>query len=430
MTGRTGRAPRGVLRLLPVGARDRLRQRWRRVEVAIRGLPDRLAYPRARRALTPLVPRSAGEPPRVLVLEDRVPHAWLGRGLPRTNLMVRTLVDLGYRVTLYPLRTTWERRRTRLRDVPPDVEIVWHHGFAHVREFLEARRGCYDVVVVCRPHNMAAIRPLLPELNGAAIVYDAESLFSARDAARERLYGSGEPPDSELEAIGEEVGLARGASSIIAVSGSVASHFAPLGIPVHTLSHAVDARPTPRSFHDRKGFLFVGPVPHTWAPNYDALEWFTSEVFPWIQARLGPTARLQVVGQVRRSLVRRWSSPSVELVGATTDLTPSYDRSRVFVAPMRYGAGIPLKVVDAAARGVPVVGTALVAEQLGWRDGDEMLAAADPERFAEQCVRAYEDFEVWRSLRTAALARVEQEWSPARFASKLDGIVREALASR
>ena len=64
------------------------------------------------------------------------------------------------------------------------------------------------------------------------------------------------------------------------------------------------------------------------------------------------------------------------------DLTPLYDDARVFVAPTRYSAGISLKVIEAAARGVPIVCTPLVARQLGWISGEELLTAETPAEFA------------------------------------------------
>ena len=61
-----------------------------------------------------------------------------------------------------------------------------------------------------------------------------------------------------------------------------------------------------------------------------------------------------------------FGDPTVTWHSDVDDLTPLYEDARVFVAPTRYSAGISLKVIEAAARGVPIVCTPLVSRQLGW----------------------------------------------------------------
>jgi glycosyltransferase involved in cell wall biosynthesis len=112
------------------------------------------------------------------------------------------------------------------------------------------------------------------------------------------------------------------------------------------------------------------------------------------------------------------------VLGTVADLGPLYDRARVFIAPTRFAAGIPYKVHHAAAHGLPTVVTGLLAEQLGWRDGHELLAAGDARGFASACARVYRDEALWRTLRAGALARLETDcaWPP--FAAT----VEEALS--
>jgi glycosyltransferase involved in cell wall biosynthesis len=100
------------------------------------------------------------------------------------------------------------------------------------------------------------------------------------------------------------------------------------------------------------------------------------------------------------------------------DLTPLYDRARLFVAPTRFAAGIPYKIHHAAAHGLPVVCTPLLSRQLGW--GDEVRAAED---LAAAVCDLYGDEAAWQRQRDAALARVTADCDPQKFAAAL----REAL---
>src|SRR5262249_3775778 len=163
------------------------------------------------------------------------------------------------------------------------------------------------------------------------------------------------------------------------------------------------------------------------SPNGDSVLWFLNEVLPLVREGLGAPAPFRVVGVNRSPRLARSAAPDVEVVGAVDDVAPFYDAARVFVAPTRFRAGIPLKAYHAAAHGLPIVCSELVASQLGWRPGRELLVARDAIGFARCCLELYRDAALWQSLRAAALERVRAECSRSAFRERLDGILREAL---
>ena len=97
------------------------------------------------------------------------------------------------------------------------------------------------------------------------------------------------------------------------------------------------------------------------------------------------------------------------------DLAPLYDSARVVIAPTRFAAGIPLKILRAAAAAVPVVCTTLLCRQLGWRAGIEVLTADDAEAFAAACADLHENPELWQRIRRAGLDRIERDHSSVVF---------------
>jgi glycosyltransferase involved in cell wall biosynthesis len=136
-----------------------------------------------------------------------------------------------------------------------------------------------------------------------------------------------------------------------------------------------------------------------------------------IEGQISP-ARFDVVGENDTDEIRRLTA-GVRMVGPVEDLTRSYDTHRVFVAPTRFAAGLPHKVHEAAARGVPVVATPLLAGQLGWRHDVEILSAETPRAFADSCVQLYNDAGLWSRIRENALTRLERDCSPERFLDSL-----------
>jgi glycosyltransferase involved in cell wall biosynthesis len=108
-------------------------------------------------------------------------------------------------------------------------------------------------------------------------------------------------------------------------------------------------------------------------------------------------------------------SDGITVEEGTADLDPFYERARVFVAPSRFAAGIPLKIIEAAARGVPVVCSSLLAHQLDWQHERDVLTADTPDGYAEAIARLFSNEALWSRIRGNALQRVSAEHSRATF---------------
>jgi len=368
---------------------------------------------------------------RVLFIEDRVPHPWLGSGFPRARNILVSLIRQGFFVTFYPLTQFNEPWNCVYSDMPNEIEFIMSYGPPLMETFFRHRHGYYDTIIVSRPHNMKIMQPLLlnhPEwFRDTRIIYDAEALFAAREIAFRNLNDSPLPTEEADDIIREEIRLADLAESVISVSESERRHFEKYGIKtVHVLGHSVAPDPTPRLFRDREGFLFVGSIHEESSPNADSVIWFLESVLPKIREELGDSITLSIAGVNTSERVRQLAGQSVRITGHLPDLTALYDSVRVFIAPTRYSAGIPQKIHDAAARGLPVVATPLLASQLGWQDGSHLLVAEDAMAFAAQCVQLYTDEALWKRLREAALDRITTECSPELFENRLQSIMKNS----
>jgi glycosyltransferase involved in cell wall biosynthesis len=225
--------------------------------------------------------------------------------------------------------------------------------------------------------------------------------------------------------IKEEMALAAHADCVVSVSDSESQSFRKHGVDrVHVLGHVLQTSPTSRPFHERTGFLFAGAMREESSPNVDSIIWFVEEVFPRIQAGLNSEITLTIAGDNKLECVRQLAGPSVRVIGPLPDLTELYDSARVFVAPTRFAAGIPHKVHEAAARGVPVVATPLLASQLGWQDGGACLVGKDAESFAAKCIQLYASEALWTKLREAGLERIRVECSKELFHDQLKTIMK------
>jgi glycosyltransferase involved in cell wall biosynthesis len=183
------------------------------------------------------------------------------------------------------------------------------------------------------------------------------------------------------------------------------------GAPPLVVSNGVDLtryvfRPEPSS---EELVFFVGDL--TWPPNLEGIRWFLSEVWP-ILARMRPDARVEVLGRGEGSLreLARQGAPGLSFLGEGADTRPLWRRAAVAIVPLLTGGGTRLKILEAAACGVPVVATPIGAEGLDFEAGREVeLASAAPE-FAAAVARLLAEPDARRSRAAAARRRVERQY--------------------
>ncbi len=138
---------------------------------------------------------------------------------------------------------------------------------------------------------------------------------------------------------------------------------------------------------DRNGIMFIGGYKH--APNVDAMMWFSYHIFPGIYDRLNIT--FYMAGADMSADIGSIEVEGIKRLGAITDaeLEEMYARVKMIVVPLRYGAGIKGKVIEALYHGIPVVTTTIGIE--GIPDENGAVAIADNEAdFADTVVRLYQ----------------------------------------
>src|SRR5262249_20552836 len=238
---------------------------------------------------------------KVLFIDDRVPHAWLGSGFPRSRALLLSLLKQNCFVTFFPFDAFDERWSSVYVDMPGEIEFMIGYGPPLLEPFLRNRRGYYDAIFVSRPHNLKILKPIReahPDwFETTEIVYDAEAIFVTREVTFRELSGNPVSKDESDALFQDEVDLAALANCVIAVSSSDAETFREHGIAnVQVVGHALQPCPTRRSFPERQGFLFVGAIHEEASPNGDSMIWFLEQVLPEIQAQLGTDIAVTIAG--------------------------------------------------------------------------------------------------------------------------------------
>lgn len=261
---------------------------------------------------------------------------------------------------------------------------------ALVLEHLAARR--YDVILVEGFH----VEPVPPPPDAPPVALDLHNvhwLFWERFASSKRhplkkLFGLEEARRVRRE----EPAAWRRVDLAIAVSDDEAATVRRAAPETHAVvvTPGAEVMPEPPSAA-RSGpptIVFTGTM--SYFPNADGAEWLVREVMPHVWAEC-PEARLQIVGARPGPGVQALAGPRVEVTGYVDSVAPYLEGGSCLVVPLRFGAGIRMKVLEAWGAGLPVVSTTLGAEGLPARNGDNALIEDDPARFASAVVSLLRD---------------------------------------
>ena len=177
------------------------------------------------------------------------------------------------------------------------------------------------------------------------------------------------------------------------------------------------------------GAIVITGVMSTYT-NVDAVLWFAKEVFPRVRAEV-PDARFWIVGRDPQRAVRALASqPGIEVTGEVPDVADWLCRAQVAVAPLRIGAGMQNKIVQAMACELPVVATSVANEGIGAVPDEHLLVRDDADAFARAVTGLLRDESEALRLGRAARSWVESHWTWDALFARLESSLIEAAGLR
>ena len=367
----------------------------------------------------------AWDRPVALVVDHYVPQPDRDAGSRTMVAFIEALLDNGWEVKFWPDNLWFDPVYTpRLQR--RGVEVIYGprrvEGFARYLE----EGAELDAVLLSRPHIAGPYLDTLRRLRpGLRVVYYGHDLHFRR---LEREAGaSGDPKllEDARQYESLERGLWRGADLALYPSEEEARDVAALEPGARAsaiVPYAFDAFNDDASPAGRDGVLFVAGFAHP--PNVDAASWLVGEVMPLVWES-HPHLRLSLVGSNPTGAVRALAGERVEVTGFVDDdeLARRYARARVAVVPLRYGAGIKGKVVEALQQGVPLVTTSVGAQGL---DGLAEVAtvADDAAVLAAGIVALLDDDEAWSRRSRAGVAYAAARFSRQALARQLQAAMK------
>ncbi|MDR9410401.1 MAG: glycosyltransferase [Balneolaceae bacterium] len=174
----------------------------------------------------------------------------------------------------------------------------------------------------------------------------------------------------------------------------------------------------PPTFDDRNGFISIGNFKHE--PNWNAVLWLKEEIWPLIKKQL-PEAKFYAYGSYPSKKVFQLSNPKDGFLikGRASDAFSVISKAKVLLAPLRFGAGLKGKLVDAALSGTPSVTTSIGSEGIELGCKWNGVISNDPEQFANAAVQLYQNKEFWERSQQAGYELLKKRFDLKKFDESL-----------
>jgi GT2 family glycosyltransferase len=367
----------------------------------------------------------------VLMIDNYVPEPDHDSGSNKNFQIIKLLRELGNHVVFFP--DNYHASQPYTDDLQQlGVEVLYHIDGGSPRDVrLRDALALADVVWIGRPDVFSKYRSFWADRPALPVVYDTHDLHYVRLARELELRGDAVTvAERRQQARTKELELeiARAVDVTLAITDIEKRILESEGVDnVQVFPNIHVARSRASGFEHTEGLLFIGGYNHV--PNVDAAEWLIDAIMPLIWDDF-PSLNVTLLGSNPSERVWRLAADRrVHVTGFIHDVAPFFQSARVFVAPLRYGAGLKGKIGQSLEFGLPVVTTTIGAEGFDFVDGHDALIADEPQAFADAVKRLYADRMLWTRMSAASSAKLAP-FLPARAKERLAAIVAEALRRR
>ena len=362
---------------------------------------------------------------RALFIDDSVPEPDKDAGSNAAFQHMLSLQRLGYKVTFIP-GDNMARIDPYTRDLQRrGIECLYHPYFVSVEDVFRKNQFPVDLVYLHRYSNASKyagmVRQHFPK---ARIVYNVADLHFLRMRRQAELQGDAALRENAEHLRRLEVGAMSFVDCVIVhsnVEAELLREVAP-HIEVRVIPWTVEPRGINAAASWPPSIAFIGGYRHP--PNVDAARWAVNSVMPLLRSKISGI-ELLLVGSNMPSEVNALAARDMVPLGYVPSLDTVFERVRLTVSPLRYGAGLKGKVLESLAAGVPCVMTKISAEGLELPPELEWLVVDEPELLADRVETLCVDDDRHRRIVEACRSYVAAHYS----ADRIDTQLREACGS-
>lgn len=295
------------------------------------------------------------------------------------------------------------------------VEVLYgDYYYLNKESWLRENSRYFDYAFLNRPHITCHYIDIIRESSKAKIIYFGHDLCFLREKREYEVTGDPKFLESSENWKKQELELMRKADVSYYPScveeeiiHEIDPSIAVRAVPLYQYDHIVEK---PYLYDCRRDLMFIGGYNHR--PNVDAAKWFASEIMPKVVEKL-PDIRVHLMGSNAPDEIVALANEHILFEGAVSDeeLANFYNTCRISVVPLRYGAGIKGKVLEAMSLGMPVMTTHIGAEGISGAE-NILCIADDAQEFADKLVALYQDGADLARRSAESFAYIKQNFSP------------------
>lgn len=179
-------------------------------------------------------------------------------------------------------------------------------------------------------------------------------------------------------------------------------------------------------FEERKNFVFIGNFLHE--PNWNTVQYLKETIWPLIKKQF-PEAVLEVYGAYPSQKVLQLHQPKngFFIMGRAADANEIVKKARVVLAPIRFGAGLKGKLLEAMQCGTPSITTTIGSEAMHANLSWNGFVTDDTELFAKKAVELYHDENLWKQAQKNGVAIVNECYQLSKYSTALIAAINSLL---
>ncbi len=364
----------------------------------------------------------------VLIIDHNVPTVDKDAGSRTINNFVDTLLSMNCKVkflvpNMYPPESYMRLLQQKGVEVlHGDKFVYWNHEWEN---YFKANMNNFDAIIlsrssICTPH----LKYLINHHYKGKTIYYGHDLGFLRTEEEARLKGDKALIKVAKKIKADEDFMYNNASNSIVISYDELNFLKGyISKPLHYIApYFFDVQKKVNSFNQRSGILFVGGFHHP--PNQDAMKWFLNNAYKNIESE---NIKLTIAGSEMPDFMYEYKRqfPSLEILPdvSTDKLEELYNATRIAIVPLTLGAGVKGKVIEAMAKGVPMVGTDKAFEGLYKDESFLYTPVNDADEFARQVVILYSDKQKWDTLSEFGLNYVSQYFNKEKMKEVFSNII-------
>ncbi|HVB17042.1 MAG TPA: glycosyltransferase, partial [Stellaceae bacterium] len=359
---------------------------------------------------------------RALFIDDSVPEPDKDAGSNAAYQHMLSLQRLGYKVSFIPADNM-----ARIEPYTTDlqrrgIQCLYHPYYSSVEEVFRRQLVPFDLVYLHRYSNASKYAGMIRQhFPLARIVYNVADLHFLRVERQAAVENDPKLRERAAQLRRLELGAMSFVDCVIVHSEAEAALLRELApdIEVQVIPWTVPLREVAAKASARPEIAFIGGYRHP--PNLDAAKWAAHDLMPLLRGAV-PGIELLLVGSHMPAEISALAAKDVVPLGYVPSLDSVFERIRLTIAPLRFGAGLKGKVLESMAAGIPCIMTTVAAEGIDLPPELLSLDADEPELLSQRIAALCRDDAEYRRVAEAGRAHVLANYSAAR----IDALVRDA----